>query len=137
MSIELQHVPAHMIDRAWRDGAHRLAEACETSGGEVTGDQLKMLLSRGERILLAMVRDGAFVGWGVVRIDQMPNLRVLHACEMYAPGAEYHAFFEQLKAYAERAGCSRIRCCAKPAQARLYKMRSGFTPVYETLEVVL
>lgn len=135
--IEIQHVPASHIDRAWKDGAHRLAQACETSGGEITGDQLKMILSRGERSLLGMVRDGAFVGWAVIRIDQMPNLRALHVCEMYAPGAVFEEFMAPLGQWAQANGCSRIRCSAKPAQARLYKMRGGFTPVYETLEVLL
>lgn len=135
--IELKQVPPAFIDRAWRDGAHHLVTACEESGGEITGDQLKMLLSRGERTLLAMQRDGEFVGWGVVRLDQLPNLRALHVCELYAPGAAFEDFMAPLKAWAESNGCSRIRCSAKPAQARLYKARAGFTPVYETLEVLL
>lgn len=135
--IELKQVPPAFIDRAWRDGAHKLAEACDTSGGEITGDQLKMILSRGERTLLAMQREGEFVGWGVVRLDQLPNIRVLHVSELYAPGARFEEFMEPLKAWAESNGCSRIRCSAKPAQAKLYRDRAGFKPVYETLEVLL
>ncbi|MTW25843.1 hypothetical protein, partial [Streptococcus pneumoniae] len=50
----LAHEPATHIDQAWRDGAHLLAKACDTSGGEVTGDQLKMLLSRGDRMLFVV-----------------------------------------------------------------------------------
>lgn len=135
--IELKQVPPAFIDRAWRDGAHKLASACDTSGGEITGDQLKMVLSRGERTLLAMQREGEFVGWGVVRLDQLPNIRVLHVCELYAPGARFEEFMVPLKAWAESNGCSRIRCSAKPAQAKLYRDRAGFTSVYETLEVLL
>lgn len=135
--MQLIPVPATHIDIAYQRGANCLHEACDTSGGEITGDQLKMLLSRGERSLLEMQKDGETVGWGVVRIDQLPNVRVLHACEMVAHGAHFEQFFDKLKEVAQSLGCSRVRCSAKPAQARLYRMKLGFQPVYETLEVVL
>lgn len=135
--VELLTVTATHIDRAWRDGAFKLAEACDTSGGEITGDQLKLILSRGERTLVAMRRYGEFVGWGVVRVDQLPNLRVLMVTDMYAPGAEFEAFFEELKRFADMNGCSRVRCSARPVQARLYQMKCGFKPVYQVLEVAV
>ncbi len=133
--MKLLHVPATHIDRAWKEGAHHLSEACATSGGEVTGDQLKMLLARGERNLLRMDRDESTVGWGVVRIDQLPNVRVLHVCEMYAPGASFEQFLDALKELASNSGCSEVRCSAAPAQARLYQMKCGFEPLYTTLRV--
>lgn len=136
--IELVPVPPSHIDRAWwKDGAHKLAEACATSGGEITGDQLKMMLSRGERTLMGMKRDGVFVGWGVIFTDQRPNFRVLHVGEMYAPGAGFPEFFEELKKFADATGHSRVRFSAKPSQARLYRAKLGAQSVYETLEVVL
>lgn len=137
MTVKLIPIPANFIDKAWSEGAHVLSLACETSGGEIEVGQLKMLLSRGERILLRMDDDTGIVGWGVVRVDQLPNFRVLHACELAADGAHFERFFEALKGIAESLGCSRIRCSAKPVQARLYQMKCGFEPVYTTLEVIL
>lgn len=134
---ELKHVPAQFVDQAWRDGAHNLAKACETSGGEVTGDQLKMMLARGERMLMCILDGATKPGWIVARIDQLPNVRVLHVCELYAPGSMFAECWEQLKDFARSNGCSEIRCAAKPAQARLYRMRFKFEPVYETLKVSL
>lgn len=134
---QLLTVPPSHVDRAWRDGAHKLDAACATSGGEITADQLKLMLSRGERTLLAIVNDGAPVGWIVCRIDQLPNIRALHVCELYAPGATFDECWEQIKQYAADHGCSEIRCSAKPAQARLYRMRWGFEPIYTTLKVSL
>ena len=134
---ELKHVPPAFIDRAWRDGAHRLSEACDQSGGEITADQLKLLLARGERTLLAVMQDGAPVGWVVVRIDQLPNVRALHICELWGPGSHYEDCREQLWSYARSNGCSEIRCSAKPGQARLYRMKGGFEPIYTTLRVKL
>lgn len=133
--IELLTVPASHIDQAWRDGAHNLGAACAASGGEITADQLKMILARGERHLIAMRRDGVTVGWSVIQINQLPNVRVLHVSDLWAPGAEFKEFFEELKVQAAQMGCSEVRCCAGPAQARLYSMQCGFEPVYTTMRV--
>ena len=136
--MKLIIVPANFIDQAWAEGAHTLSEACDKSGGEIEGPQLKMMLSRGERTLLRMDDDDSrIVGWGVVKVDQLPNFRVLHACEMTAHDAHFELYFGELKAIAKAYGCSRIRCSAKAVQARLYKMKCGFEPVYTTLEVLL
>lgn len=135
--MELQTVPSSFIDRAWTDGASCLAKACETSGGEITGDQLKMVLSRGERTLIRMVDEGQTVGWGVIRVDQLPNMRVLMITDLVAPGAHFERFFDQIKAIGAQSGCSRLRCAAGPAQARLYAAKCGFEPVYSILEVPL
>ncbi len=132
--MELRPVPATHIDMAWKDGASCLAEACDVSGGEITGDQLKMILSRGERTLIQMW-DGEIVGWGVVRIDQLPNMRVLFITDLVAHNGHFEQFFTAIKEMATALGCSRVRCAAKPAQARLYRMKCQFQPVYEILEV--
>ena len=131
----LTPIPASHVDFAWDEGASCLASACEYSAGDITGDQLKMILSRGERTLIRMDGETEGVGWGVVRVDQLPNLRALHVTDMVAPGAHFERFLDELKAMARSLGCSRVRCSAKPAQARLYRMKAGFQPVYETLEV--
>ena len=135
--MQLLTVPAHFIDRAWADGAACLAEACDVSGGEITGDQLKMILSRGERTLLQMKDGDKINGWAVVKVDQLPNLRVLHVTSLVAHNGQFEEFFIHLKRMASDSGCSRVRCSAKPAQARLYQMKCGFVPLYQTLEVAL
>lgn len=133
--IELKQVPKAFVCKAWADGAHKLSEACDASGGEITGDQLKLILMRGERFLLSLVRDGEVVGWGVVRVDDLPNVRVLMATDLYAPGADYPEFFQALQGLAAENGCTKIRCAADAVRARLYRMGCGFKPVYQILEV--
>ena len=128
-------VPQTHIDIAWEDGANSLIESCLTD--EVTIDQLKMILSRGERVLVQIKNGEDVVGWGVYKIDQMPNFRALHITNLVAHNSGFDSFFEDIKNIAKYNGCSRIRCCALPAQARLYKIRCNFQPVYTTLEVTL
>ena len=132
--MKLIQVPASHIDAAYADGASCLAEACEKSGGEIEGPQLKMMLSRGERTLIRMDDEGKTAGWGVVRIDQLPNMRVLMITDLVAHNAGFERFFDNIKQLARDLGCSRVRCAAKEAQARLYRMKAGFTPVYSILE---
>lgn len=127
-------VDPKFIDKAWKDGASSLAEACDAVN-ECTPDQLKMILSRGERTLVALRVDDKTVGWGCWRVDQLPNVRALHCTNLVAHNAHFEEFFSELKKAAEYLGCSEIRCCAKPAQARLYKMKLGMESIYETLRV--
>jgi hypothetical protein len=130
-------VPTTHIDVAWKEGAHNLGLACATSGGEITGDQLKMMLSRGERTLVRLDRDDEIVGWAVIGVEQLPNFRVMYIYEMYAPHGHFESFFDELKTMSHGFGCLRMRCAAKPAQERLYRQRCGFAPVYQVLEVEL
>mgnify|MGYP000149610975 FL=1 len=134
--MQLIPVPQNFIDLAYQRGASCLHEACSTSGNEITGDQLKMILSRGERSLLEMTIDNKTVGWGVVRVDQLPNVRVLYITNLVAHNGGFEDFFEAIKQLARDLGCSKVRCAAKAAQARLYRMKCGFAPVYEVLEVI-
>jgi hypothetical protein len=133
--MQLVHIPAQFVDRAWTDGASALSKACDASGGEITGDQLKMLLSRGERNLVRLDDDGKAVGWAVWRIDQLPNMRVFFITDLYAPNCGFERFIKAAREVAEAVGCSRVRCAAKPAQARLYQSKLGFSPVYTILEM--
>jgi hypothetical protein len=135
--MQLIPVPQSHIDLAYQRGASCLHEACDTSGGEITGSQLKMMLSRGERTLLEMTIEGKTVGWGVVRVDQLPNIRVLFITDLVAHNAKFENYFAAIKQLARDLGCSKVRCAAKEVQARLYRMKAGFKPVYEILEVSL
>lgn len=130
--MHLIQIPAHMTDFAWRDGADCLAESCAE---ECTVDQLKMMISRGERYLVRMDSDGATVGWGTFCINLLPNMRVLHITNLVAHKCNFERFFPELKAMAATLGCSRIRCSAKPGQAKIFKRKLMFKPVYLTLEV--
>lgn len=132
--MKLTLINAAFVDQAWQQGAYLLGESCATSGGEITGAQLKLLLMRGERQL---VKIGDGEGWGVVRVDQLPNVRALHICSMYAPGIDWPACFEQLKDMARRSGCTEIRCSAGKGQERLYKRFHSWEPLYTTMRVKL
>lgn len=130
--MNLVIVPSRFVDAAWKDGADKLGESCEK---ECTIDQLKTLLAREERILVRMDDEGKTVGWGVYRIDQLPNIRVFMVTNLWARNAHFERFIDELKTMAQVNGCSVIRCAAKELQERIYRMKLGMQPVYRILEL--
>lgn len=133
-NLRLIAVPARHIDYAWKDGAYKLGESCID---DCTPEQLKYAIAREDRQLVRMDEEGKTVGWGAYQIINYPNIRCFFITNLWARGAHFERFYDQLKTLAEQLGCSRIRCAAQPAQSRIFQRKLGFTPVYETLEVSL
>lgn len=127
----IMQYPAHMIDTAWHDGASALAYAAARSNGEWTGDQLKMMLMRGELLLI-----GSGDLWAAVQHVQHPNKRVLHiyavACTGDGNGINEPDITE-LAEYAKNTGCTGMTCAADSVAERLYS-RYGFIHQYTIME---
>lgn len=128
--------PSHVCNE-WELGAHHLSEACEKSAGEITADQLKMILARGERVLLAAQDDGVSKAWAAIQIQQLPNIRVLYVYSIYAPGSTGNTVFEQLADIAKKEGCSEIRGACNEAVERLWIRRFNAEPLYTTVRIRL
>ena len=126
--------PATMVDQLWRGSADALVTAMERNGGECTGDQLKMLLLRGELLLI-----GSDDLWAAVQHIQHPNRRVLHiyavASKLNGDGLN-HADIAELCEYARQTGCTALTCSADKAAERLYA-RYGFASQYATMGIEL
>ena len=123
------------IDRAWADGAHQLAEACKWASREVTPDQLKFLLARGERTLLGLRVNGRPVAWAAVQVQQLPNLRILYIYSIFAPGSTGTDAFAKLAEYAKAHGCTTIRgACSEPV-GRLWERKFSAKPLYAIYEI--
>ena len=130
--MQLIPIPSRHTDYAFKDGAVDLAESCVE---ECSIDQLRMLIAREERQLVRMDDEGKTVGWGVFRIENLPNMRVFFVTNLVGHHSRFERFYSQLKELAKDLGCSRIRFAAKPAQARLYRMKLGAESIYSILEV--
>jgi hypothetical protein len=135
--MKLVHVPPAHIDRAWEDGAKNLSEACKWASREVTPDQLKMLLSRGERQLLALDVEGQKVAWVAVQVQQLPNIRILYVYSIYAPGSTGPEAFNLLADLARAEGCSSIRGACSEQVARLWERRFKAKRLYSICEIEL
>jgi hypothetical protein len=135
--MDLFIVPPKFIDTAWKDGAHMLGEACKKAEAEITADQLKMMLARGERTLVAGKVDGRPVAWVVMDFQQLPNTRTLYIYSLYAPGNAGDALMDKLKAMAAAEGCSSVRGACDQVGERLWRSRFGAERLYAVCEVRL
>jgi hypothetical protein len=122
------------IDAAWRDGADKLGEATKWAAREITVEQLKLLLARGERILIGARDDGRVVGWAAVGVMQFPNIRVLHIYAIQGKGLFTPGWLRLLREYAAHHGCTSIRGCVRPSMERFVR-RFGGQQVYATVEL--
>jgi hypothetical protein len=135
--VRLLHIPAAHVDQAWRDGANKLSEACRWASREVTPDQLKMMLSRGERQLLCLEDEGQKVAWAAVQVQQLPNIRILYVYSIYAPGSTGPDAFKCLADLARAEGCSSIRGACSEQVARLWTRYFDAKRLYTTCEIEL
>ncbi|TEA78639.1 hypothetical protein [Allopusillimonas ginsengisoli] len=126
--LTLYVVGAAHIDQAWREGAHKLSEATKRAQGEVTADQLKMQLARGELTLLCLRGDQPD-SWYAVEFIQKPNMRVLFIHAMAASGATTNEAMQLIDDYARSGGASAIDCACYGAAARIFA-RFGFNEIY-------
>ena len=130
----IKQYPATMIDQLWHGSADALVSAMARNGGECTGDQLKMMLMRGELLLI-----GSDDLWAAVQHVQHPNRRVLHiyavASKLNSDGLN-HADINDLCEYARQTGCTALTCSADKAAERLYA-RYGFQSQYTTMGIDL
>lgn len=130
--MNLFQVPREMVDKAWRDGASILGKACEKSGGEVTPDQLRLILTRGEKALIGVSEGQSVSGWAAVEVQQLPNLRALYVYAIHAPGATH---LDLLREYAKANGCSVIRGACSDAVLRLWERKFKARKVYTIAEI--
>lgn len=135
--MELFFIHPKHIDAAWRDGAHLLSGACKKAEREITPDQLKFMLSRGERTLIAGRVEGQTVAWVVVDFIQLPNTRALYIYQLHAPKNAGDELMSALKTVAQAEGCSSIRGACDEVGERLWRGRFGAKRLYAVCEVIL
>lgn len=134
--MKLFQVPVSHIGKAWADGAYNLGEATNHAKREITPDQLKLLLLRGERTLLGIAGDGDIPqAWAAVQIQTLPNIRTLFVYALYAPGSAGPDAFKLLAEYGRANGCETIRGCCIDSIGRLWERRYDAKKLYSTYEI--
>ena len=134
--MELFVCQPHEIDIAWREGASELGQATKWASREITADQLKMLLSRGERTLIGARENGEILGWAAVQVQQLPNIRVLYIYALQGKGIVSTEGFDLLRQYAKSNGCTSVRGAVRASMARLMR-RLEAKELYTTIEVTV
>jgi hypothetical protein len=130
---QLNLIRPENVDLAWRDGACRLKEACDTIH-ECSVDILKYRLLRGELLLYSVISPNETIdGWFVTEVLVYPEFRALN---IYAAVGGNHIFDEkilpQLKALAKIGGCTKLQIQCAPQIGKIFEERFNIKPVTKT-----
>ena len=127
------------LDKFWNLAEPFLKQGLIPSEGELDVKQLRLLAVQGQvQILIIMDFDNIVVGSIATEIVNYPNYKALNIVsyggyDLFASEED----FEYLKDELRKAGFTKVQGWCKPAQARLFKSRYGFSTPYEMVRITL
>ena len=132
--IQVHTVSPDKIYQIWSEIEHYLKASIETSTGDCTLDQLKVLLVEGKQTLLIGLESDKIVGTMTVEFINYPNERVMFITALGGKGIVNNETFSQVETWAKLQGATKSAAWAKEAQARLYQQKAGFTTMRYVME---
>ena len=131
----VQIVAPNNIYNVWSDVDSFLNASINTSTGDCTLEQLKLLLVRGEQTLLVSVNEqGKINGAMTVEFQNLPSNRVMFITALGGSGIVNNETFSQVEVWAKMQGATKASAWAQEAQARLYKLKANFNTVRMVVE---
>lgn len=128
------------LDKYWNIVGPFLQAGLFMCEGELDISQLRLLCTQGlvHVILIEDIEDNQIRGAIAIELVNYPNYRVANIVSY----GGYYLFaseedFTVLKTELKKAGISKIQGWCKPAQARLFKSRLGFSTPYEMVRISL
>ena len=132
---KVQIVAPNNIYNVWSDVDSFLNASINTSTGDCTVEQLKLLLVRGEQTLLVSTdENGKLNGAMTVEFQNRPSNRVMFITALGGNGIVNNETFEQVETWARMQGATKVGAWAHEAQARLYKIKANFNTVRMVVE---
>lgn len=129
------HVDPRYLDAVWPNVVDLLDSALKKGHGEMTIDQMKLLVRQGYFQLVVWHEDEKVISAGVVETINYPNFRVARAS--YLSGRHTEESFAALKSWCKDVlGAVEVECFGSDAIARLYD-RYGFEKKYNVLRIAL
>ena len=131
----VQIVAPNNIYNVWSDVDSFLNASINTSTGDCTLEQLKLLLVRGEQTLLVSVNEqGKINGAMTVEFQNLPSNRVMFITALGGNGIVNEGTFSQVESWARMQGATKVSAWAQESQARLYKIKANFNTVRMVVE---
>lgn len=129
-SIEIIH--PNYISQVW-PLVEAFFNACEPHGtGEITTNQMKVMLSRGEYQLMLFNGVDKPVGALVVSFINYPNTRVMFVHAIGGKTTKEHVI--EMFQWAKSHGATAVRGQARESVARLWAMKYGFETISYNVE---
>ena len=137
MTISIQHVSQQFVAQTWPLVEHHIATAVVHAGDDYTLDQIRLLVSAGQWILLVAVDEKNIIhGAATVNFVNYPNDRIAFITFIGGKLISTQDTFAQLKNILKQFGATKIQGAAREAIARLWK-RYGFNERYIIVETKL
>lgn len=134
MPVNTKYVEPDALDQIWGIVASFVERALKHSDGELTTDQVRLLLTQRFAHLFVGVRSEVIVGAMVVEFKQYPNYRVAN---IIAVGGDDmwldRDMFDRFRTWAKNRGATKIETSCRPAIARLLETRCGMHQQYITM----
>ena len=131
----VQIVAPNNVYNVWADIENYLNASINVSNNDITLDQLKLLLVRGEQTLLVSVNENNKInGAMTVEFINHPNARTMFITALGGLGIVNDETFSQVETWARMQGATKTAAWAQEAQARLYKIKANFDTVRMVVE---
>jgi hypothetical protein len=132
---KVQIVTPNNVYSVWGDVENYLNASINVSNNDITLEQLKLILARGEQTLLVSTDDkGNLNGAMTVEFQNLPNNRVMFITALGGNGIVNKDTFDQVEIWARMQGATKVNAWAQEAQARLYKIKANFNTVRMVVE---
>jgi hypothetical protein len=137
MTLIVQQVPLQFVAQTWPLVEEHIESARKHGPGDYTLDQVKLLVSMGQWILMVMVDEQKnVVGAATSSFINYPNSRVAFVTFIGGKGIATQEVFDQLGVILKQNGATCIQGSVRPAIARLWS-RFGFKHKTSIVEVKL
>jgi len=131
----VQIVAPNNVYNVWADIETYLNASINVSNNDMTLDQLKLLLVKGEQTLLVSVnKNNKINGAMTVEFINHPNARTMFITALGGLGIVNDETFSQVETWARMQGATKAAAWAQEAQARLYKIKANFNTVRMVVE---
>jgi len=132
--MNVQPVAPKYIHQVWPDVVGFIEDALQYGAGEYNADQMKVMILRGEQILLVAVEENAVKGAATVQFIDYPNYRVAYVTSIGGRLIANKDMFKELTDWCKFNGASKIQGAARESIERLWKRLFNFERRYVIVE---
>jgi hypothetical protein len=132
--MNVQSVAPQYLHQVWPAVAGFIEDALKYSAGEYNADQLKVMILRGEQVLLVAVEENTIKGAATVQFIDYPNYRVAYVTSIGGRLIASKDMFEELADWCKFNGASKIQGAARDSIERLWKRLFKFERRYVIVE---
>jgi len=133
----MAEAPAQYLDTVWPNVARYLQGGLAHADGELSIDQLRLLLVQGHAYLLVFWRGEHLVGATAIEFIRYPQFTAAQVISWGGAGLLSDAAgMAQVKQWCRAQGASRMQALCRPAVTR-FARRLGFAPAYDMIRSTL